>query len=201
MAAPGAPRSAACAQMQPAEFLLLRPSGTPRQASAGHARGTATACFRALPWHPARLRACRQPFVPPKAVQTGPLSLPSGGGTLMLLRDFRSLGASARCSMPRGFPLKPNYGVMALFCCRWPRFSKKGSGQGSMPQPAKPDRSPQQITFANGIPKGYGTPFSTLLRPRCAPVAGMIAWTNDASVLTTGMCAHSRQSSFKATML
>jgi hypothetical protein len=72
--------------------------------------------------------------------------------------------------MPRGFPLKPNYGVMALFCCRWPRFSKKGSGHGSMLQPAKPDRSPQQTTFANGVPKGYGVPFVTSLRPRATPL-------------------------------
>ncbi len=110
--------------------------------------------------------------------------------------------------MPRGFLLKPDYGVMALFCCRWPRFSKKGSGHGSMPQPAKPDRSPQQTALANGIPKVTERPFrhrcgpvSTLLRPRCGPAADMIAWKDGACALTTGMCAHSRQSSFKVAML
>ncbi|MDY0260470.1 MAG: hypothetical protein RBR41_12495 [Desulfovibrio sp.] len=70
-----------------------------------------------------------------------------------------------------------------------------------MPQPAKPDRSPQQTALANGIPKGYGTPVSTPLRPRCGPAAGMIAWKDGACALTTGMCAHSRQSSFKVAML
>ena len=59
----------------------------------------------------------------------------------------------------------------------------------------------QQTTFANGIAKGYGTPVSIQLRPCCDPVAGMIAWKDGASALTTGMCAHSRQSSLKVTML
>ena len=100
--------------------------------------------------------------------------------------------------MPRGFPLKPDYGVMAFFCCHWPRFSKKSTGHDRTPQPAKPERSPEQTTFANGIPKGYGTPRCSACR---SPAAGMAALTNGAHVLATGMCAHSRQSSLKATML